>query len=231
METEKNTAVVKTNGTSPAALLQIAVEQNVDIEKLGKLMDLQERWNAQQAKKAFLGAMSLFQSKCPVLQKNKTVGYKTKAGGTVGYNYTTLGEISQKIKGILQECGLSYRWETQTKENLITITCIVSHLDGHSEKNTMEGLCDTSGQKNEIQQRGSTITYLQRYTLIGALGISTADVDNDGGKKEPEKKPDLTPAHEKWDDAKKAWRAGSVTIDGIKAKYTLTDKHEKMLCS
>ena len=38
---------------------------------------------------------------------------------------------------------------------------------------------DTSGKKNEIQSRGSTITYLQRYTLIGALGLTTADEDID----------------------------------------------------
>ena len=44
----------------------------------------------------------------------------------------------------------------------------------------MESGLDTSGAKNDIQQKGSTQTYLQRYTLIGALGLTTADEDNDG---------------------------------------------------
>ena len=39
---------------------------------------------------------------------------------------------------------------------------------------------DDSGQKNQIQQTASTHTYLQRYTLIGALGLSSADEDIDG---------------------------------------------------
>jgi hypothetical protein len=44
----------------------------------------------------------------------------------------------------------------------------------------MEAGKDMSGGKNDIQQIGSTQTYLQRYTLIGGLGLSTADEDNDG---------------------------------------------------
>jgi hypothetical protein len=34
--------------------------------------------------------------------------------------------------------------------------------------------------KNPIQARGSAIDYMKRYTLIGALGITTADTDIDG---------------------------------------------------
>ena len=59
-------------------------------------------------------------------------------------------------------------------------TCYISHIDGHTEKTSMESGLDTSGAKNDIQQKGSTQTYLQRYTLIGALGLTTADEDNDG---------------------------------------------------
>lgn len=63
--------------------------------------------------------------------------------------------------------------------------CIISHVDGHDESTTMSAEADTSGNKNAIQSRGSSVTYLQRYTLIGALGISTADEDVDGqGTKE-----------------------------------------------
>ena len=170
-----------TETASPAKLLELAISSNADLDKLEKLMDLQERWDAKQAKKSFLGAMSKFQSECPELKKSKTVAF-----GNTKYSYIPLGEISKQIKGALKDCGLSYRWET--KENgKITITCIVSHVDGHSESNTMTAEKDGSGSKNDIQQIGSTMTYLQRYSLIGALGISTAeqDVDSVKPKKEP----------------------------------------------
>src|SRR5690606_5500273 len=38
---------------------------------------------------------------------------------------------------------------------------------------------DSSGSKNAIQAIGSTLTYLQRYTLIQALGLAASD-DDDG---------------------------------------------------
>ena len=44
----------------------------------------------------------------------------------------------------------------------------------------MTAPADTSGSKNAIQARGSTVTYLQRYTLLGALGLVTGDEDTDG---------------------------------------------------
>ncbi|WP_080398455.1 ERF family protein [Burkholderia pseudomallei] len=51
---------------------------------------------------------------------------------------------------------------------------------GHSKMVTMSGAPDNSGKKNAIQQAASTITYLQRYTLLAATGMSTKDDDDDG---------------------------------------------------
>src|SRR6185503_4639414 len=38
---------------------------------------------------------------------------------------------------------------------------------------------DASGSKNAIQAIGSTLTYLQRYSLVQALGLAAAE-DDDG---------------------------------------------------
>lgn len=43
----------------------------------------------------------------------------------------------------------------------------------------MSASADTSGSKNSIQAIGSTITYLQRYTLFSILGLASTD-DDDG---------------------------------------------------
>ena len=174
-------AVVKTDNSLPANLIELALKQKAPIEQLEKLLALQERWEDRQAAKAFLIAKSDFQSRCPVLQKSKKVGFTSKkTGGTVSYSFTPLGDIAYQIKDLLKDCGLSYRWETKDDNGKISITCIVSHIDGHSESNSMSASKDDTGMKNQIQQIGSTMTYLQRYTLIGALGISTADMDMDG---------------------------------------------------
>ena len=166
---------------TPSILLKAAIDKDLDVEKLEKLLELQERWEARQAQKAFLKAMTTFQNKCPVLTKNKTVKYNLQGGGTVEYKYAPLSDIVKDIKGLLKTCKLSYRWETDNADpERCAITCIISHVDGHSERNTMIAGKDTSGKKNAIQQQASTVTYLQRYTLVGALGISTASDDVDG---------------------------------------------------
>lgn len=160
---------------NPASLLALAIEKGSQVEALEKIMDLQERWDINQSRKAFYAARVKFQSLCPVIKKNSTVEY-----GKTKWNYADLSDIAEQIKPSLSECDLTYRWETEDSGATIRVTCILSHMDGHSESNTMGAGEDDSGQKNLIQQRGSTMTYLQRYTLIGVLGITSADNDDDG---------------------------------------------------
>lgn len=158
-------------GNMPMKLVEMAVSKGADIDQLSKLMDMQERWEAREARKAYLDAFAQFQSIAPTITKNKE-GHNSK--------YAPLGDIAKTIQTSLRECGLSFRFEIQDEGALITVRCIVSHRDGHSESTSMTSEPDTSGSKNGIQSRGSTVTYLQRYSLIGALGLTTADADMDG---------------------------------------------------
>lgn len=151
-------------------LLAMAIEKGTDIDQLEKLMDLKERYDANIARKAFYFAMSAFQANLPTISKRKD-GHKCK--------YAPLGDIAEQIRKPLQDAGLSYRFEMDHGE-AITIICIVTHTDGHSERTTMIAPPDESGSLQGIQARASTVTYLQRYTLIGALGLTTADEDMDG---------------------------------------------------
>lgn len=157
--------------TNPSALLQLAVEKDMDLEKLEKLMDLNDRYMADQARRAYADAFAKFQSMVPVIPKTKDA-HNSK--------YAALGDIAYTIRESLKDCGLSYRFEIGHDGERITVTCIVTHRDGHSERTSMSGLADTSGSKNPIQANASTVSYLQRYTLIGALGLTTADEDMDG---------------------------------------------------
>lgn len=164
---------------SPHSLISQALAQGAGIDTLERLMALQEKWEKNQARKAFFAALSKFQADLPEIKKTKKVNYNTKSDGTVQYNYSDLATIVKAIKPYQEKYGLSYRWEFVENGN-IKCTCIVSHVDGHSETTSMEAGKDTSGKKNEIQSIGSTRQYLQRYTLIAGLGLSTAEDDNDG---------------------------------------------------
>lgn len=162
------------NVQRPDTLLALAIQNGAGIEQLERLMALQERYNAQQAKTAYYAALAEFQSVCPMLKRSKKVAFnKTE------YHYAPLSEIVETIRAPLKASGLSYRWEIEDKDS-IAVTCIVTHVQGHAERTSMSALPDDSGAKNQIQQRGSSVSYLQRYTLIGGLGITTADSDDDG---------------------------------------------------
>lgn len=176
---KQNEFALQQTQPTPTTLLEKAIEKGADITQLKELMDLQERWEKKEAKKKFFDALSQFQSKVPALNKNKTANIKSEKGA-FSYRYSDLGNITNKIKHLLLECGLSYRWEFKENQGKFEVACLLSHRDGHTETTVMEAGLDNSGAKNAIQQKGSTNTYLQRYTLIGALGLSTADEDNDG---------------------------------------------------
>ena len=60
------------------------------------------------------------------------------------------------------------------------MTCVLTHVLGHSERVPMQSGRDESGGKNSIQGLGSTVTYLQRYTLLAATGMAVKGPDNDG---------------------------------------------------
>jgi hypothetical protein len=175
-----NVAAPVSNAMTPMDMLDRAVSQGANIDVLERLMGLQERWEANQARRAFDEAMAFAKAEIPVIAKSKKVDFTTQKGRT-NYQYEDLAIIARTIDPILTKYGLSYRFRTETTAGTVTVTCIVSHRDGHSEENSLSGAHDQSGNKNSIQAVGSTITYLQRYTLKAALGLA-ASHDDDGGK-------------------------------------------------
>lgn len=167
-----------TNALTPMDMVDRAITSGANIEIIGKMMDFQERWEKNQARKAFDEAMAAAKSEIPVILKNREVDFTSQKGRT-HYRYEDLAGIARQIDPILAKHGLSYRFRTATETTQVLVTCIVSHRLGHSEENSLSAGRDESGNKNNIQAVGSSITYLQRYTLKAALGLSASE-DDDG---------------------------------------------------
>lgn len=172
---------------TPMEILRDAVDGGADVATLEKLLDLQERWESREARKAFDEAMAAAKANIPTIRKNRQVGFESRrTGDTTSYKHEDLAEIASVVTPILSEHGLSYRFRTTSPpDGHITVTCIISHRLGYSEENSLSAPPDTSGKKNSIQAIGSTVTYLQRYTLKGALGLAAA-ADDDGASAEEE---------------------------------------------
>lgn len=204
---------------TPGELLQLAVQQNLDIEKLEKLMELQERWEATQAKKQYMEAFTRFQQIVPVIPKNRTAKIDKQGGGSYSYSYADLAQIGKVIQPALKDTGLSYRFKfAQLPDGKTLVSCLISHIGGHTEVTDMESEKDTSGAKSKIQQSGSTNTFLQRYSLIGALGLTTAEEDIDGAKIPGKVKPPKGPEGMEDEDFVDQWKQA---IDQVKTKLEL----------
>jgi len=178
--------VIERPSNDPMSLIELAIQGDIDVEKLDKLMSLQERWDSQQAKKAFYEAFCKFQSDLPIIKKKGKVDFEHKqGGGKTEYTYARLEDIETAIKPLLAKHSLSYRFE-QINTDGITVKCIITHRDGHSESNKLTAFADQSGKKNAIQATASTVSYLRRYTLTGGFGICVSDEDDDGQNKTDE---------------------------------------------
>lgn len=170
---------VSTQATTPAQLLAMAVQQGADLDRLEKLMDLQERWEANEARKAFTAAMTGFKAEPIQIIKAKHVEFRARDGDVTSYNHAELSDITDAVGPALAKHELSYRWDIRQEGPAITVECILTHVRGHSERVTMTAPPDASGKKNAIQQVASTTTYLQRYTLLAITGMSTKGMDDD----------------------------------------------------
>jgi ERF superfamily len=154
---------------TPMEMLSRALEGGAGIEVLEKLMDLQERWEARQARRAFDEAIAAAKAEIKPIVRNRE-GHNAK-------KYADFAAIAAAVDPVLSRHGLAYRFRTSQTDK-IAVTCIVTGF-GHYEENTLIGLPDATGSKNAIQAIGSALTYLQRYSLMQALGLA-ASHDDDG---------------------------------------------------
>jgi len=187
-------ALVDQGQATPMSMLAMAVKQGMSLDTIKELRALQKEWEADEARKAFVAALSAFKADPPELFKNKHVSYANKTGGKTDYYHAALDQVANEIGKKLAPHGLSFRWNTEQKDGgMVRVTCVLMHSKGHSESIWLESGRDDSGGKNNIQALGSVITYLERYTLLAITGTATRDQDDDGkgaGNKKPEIEPD-----------------------------------------
>jgi hypothetical protein len=162
------------------SMIRQAVAAGQPLDVIRELKDMAKELAADEARRAFDEALAAAKAEIPVIRKNRKVGFTHKdQSGETNYSHEDLGEIVRTVDPILSKHGLSYRYRSQQGNGGVTVTCILSHRGGHFEETQLSAAPDNSGKKNAIQQTGSAITYLQRYTLKLALGLAAAS-DDDG---------------------------------------------------
>ena len=162
-------------------------------------MDLQAKYEAGQARKAFTSAMTAFKARPLTIRKDKHVSFTTQKGKTE-YDHATLAEVVDTVVCEMARHGLSHRWNVEQRDAKVIVTCVVTHELGHCESVQMMASADDSGGKNGIQAIASTVTYLQRYTLMASCGVASRDMSDDDGRDyeapREERKPEPKPISE-----------------------------------
>lgn len=175
-----STEIAKTNES--AAVLQVierlVLNDAVSIEKVEKMLDMQERILNRNAHQAFTADLAAMQTELPLVAKNGRGHNQAK--------YALLEDINQAIRPALQKYGFAVTFQVKQTDKQVTIAAVLSHRMGNSSDTSITLPIDVSGSKNATQAVGSTISYGKRYAIGALLNISTGD-DNDGETAQPAK--------------------------------------------
>ena len=164
-------------GTSLLAVISKAArDPNVDIDKMERLLQMQERVAARQAEQEFASAFAQMQPNLPYISARNAIIHN---GKTIS-NYADWPSISRAIAPILCDHGFGLNFSFENTADQVTVTARLKHVSGHTETNSVTLPSDKSGSKNQVQAIGSSLTYGQRYAGCPLVGVVIEGIDDDG---------------------------------------------------
>ncbi len=172
-----------TGPTSIERIIASAIEQGRSGVELQGLLDLYERMQAKAAEREYNNAFARFKADCPPVKRltENAQFTVTRDGVKKASMYADLETIAATIRKSLADNGLSYHWtDVELTDKTISLTCILSHVSGHSRSATATFPTESRAGASPQQKWASTITYCRRHSLIDVTGLSSCDVDDDG---------------------------------------------------
>lgn len=169
-----------------STISRLALDPRCDMEKLERLMALQERMEAKSALEAFNAAFAEMQCEMPSVEK-RTENTHTKK------KYADLDDINAMVRPVMAKFGFGVSFKIVNQAGGVSVTGILMHKAGHREETTMLLPLDAGAGRSAVQSVGSTTTYGKRYVMCALLNITSGeDNDNDGYKDQTEQL--VTPA-------------------------------------
>lgn len=189
---------------------RLAENPAVDVEKLERIILLQERIDQHHAKAAFDAAFAAMQAELPVIAER---------GKTDKARYATLEDIVEQIRPVLAKYHFSLTHRTEWPDDKrVKVIGILAHERGHERSSEFLTLADTSGSKNAIQALGSALSYGRRYTTLDLLNIVSRWSDDDGSKTTPKAAAAPEGLEAFWDDLNAVADEG---LDKLRAFWAL----------
>jgi hypothetical protein len=170
----------------PANILEIvsraAADPNIDVAKTEKLLEMYERISAKNAEVAFNLAMKASQEEMPKILRNKE-NQQTNS------RYADLEQVNAAIVPVYTKHGFSLSFGTADCPiaGHFRITCLVSHIGGHSRSYQADVPIDMTGMKGNQNKTathgfGSTMSYGRRYLTLLVFNITLTNEDKDGNQ-------------------------------------------------
>ncbi len=171
------TALEESNGvTNAVTLIRAAIDKGVDPEQLSKLLDLEERWQRNQAANAFAAAITGFQSECPMVRK----GRQAQFSGKDAYKFASFDDVMRVARPLLSKYAIVVTFTTATSEKGMVVTCRI-RVGTHCEETSLD-MPIPEMRVNDTQKAGAALSYLKRYALCAALNIVVTDEDDDASQ-------------------------------------------------
>lgn len=165
-------------------IARAARDPNVDIDKMERLLAMQERVMERNAKVAFTEALKTMQPLLPVITERGKIIIRDKNDQKKIIQETSFArweDINEAIRPLLNAHGFSLSFRTgMAPDGKVSVTAVLAHDAGHQEETTIHLPHDSSGSKNSVQAIGSSTSYGKRYTTMSLLNITSRGEDDDG---------------------------------------------------
>jgi len=173
----------ETPASNSAAIVSVieraALNPEVDVSKMERLLDMQQRILDRSAKEAFNADFAAMQPDLPVIPKRGSIRNNE---GKVQSTFGRWEDTDRLIRPVLHGHGFGLSFRTEEGDGCLYVTAVLAHREGHSEQTTLRLPIDTSGSKNVVQGVGSSLSYGKRYSAGAILNLIYQDDpgDDDG---------------------------------------------------
>ena len=159
---------------------RLALADNVDVDKLDRMLAMKERVDARLAENAFNEAMADAQKEMRAVAPDSN-NPQTRS------KYASYAALDKALRPIYTKHGfaLSFGTADGAAELYVRVTCHVSHRAGHSRDYHFDMPADGKGAKGgdvmtKTHAAGSAASYGMRYLLKMIFNVAVGEDDDDG---------------------------------------------------
>lgn len=173
-------AVREDTASLVAVIERAALNPEVDLDKMERLLAMKERIDAKTAESAFNSAMAFAQSEMGRVSADAT-NPQTRS------RYASYANLDRHLRPIYTRHGFALSFDTgdSPAPEHVRVVCHVTHRDGHSRDYRCDMPADGKGAKGgdvmtKTHATGSAMAYGMRYLLKLIFNVAVGEDDDDG---------------------------------------------------